>query len=158
MKKILLTILILVLSLSLTWVAMVRAKGLSPPASFCAKSGSTVYVFTVKPGANVQMRDGVMKFYTVQGAIIADPTINVPLSGSGYMTGNLFRFSYHTTFYVSNPVESNIVYFSPVEVFWDVTANEGSFYVYNYPGGTTVFPLEEVPCASIAKPLAPPQE
>jgi hypothetical protein len=139
MKKILLTILVFVVSLSLAGVAMATAP--KPPASICLQASSSFYVFAVKPVGNLKMLDETEKFYSIRGAIIATPTLNMPLVGSGYVEGNVFHFTFNSTYNLSGTP-----YYVQAEGFWDVIAQTGTMYAYISLSGNWTWALSAVPC------------
>ncbi len=141
MKKILSTILVFVVSLSLVGAAMAAAP--KPPKSICLNTlGTTaVYVLYMKPGGNIKMSDETEKFYSIYGAIIALPTLNMPLVGSGYVEGNVFHFTFNSTYhFLVTP------YYVQAEGFWDVIANTGTMYAYISATGNWAWTLQAVPC------------
>ncbi|MGZ3880231.1 MAG: hypothetical protein ACXVBF_02780 [Flavisolibacter sp.] len=149
MKKIVLTMLVFVVSLSLTGVAMAAAP--KPPASFCLDTATGgvgtmgVLALVVKPSSTIKFLDGTQKFYSIQGALI-DPSIYGPLVGSGYMEGNIFHFTFSTTYFYSGYTD-----FWQMEGFWDVIAHTGTLYGYQSFGGASfsyTFSLTQVPCTN----------
>jgi hypothetical protein len=141
MKKILSTVLVFVVSLSLAGVAMAAAP--KPPAKICLNAGGGgIFALVVKPSSNIKMLDGTQKFYSIQGAIIApgnNPTM--PLVGSGYMEGNVFHFTFNSTY-----DSLNTAYFVQAEGFWDVIALGGTTYMYISASGNFTSPLSQVSC------------
>jgi hypothetical protein len=139
MKRILSTVLVFVVSLSLAGVAMAAAP--KPPTSICLYTGGGggVYALVVKPSSNIKMFDGTQKFYSIQGAIIA--SVNMPVHGSGYMEGNVFHFTFNSTYNISGTP-----YFVQVEGFWDVIAKGGSAYAYISASGNWSYSLSQVDC------------
>jgi len=142
MKKILLTILVFVLSLLLANVAMPAAP--KPPASICLYDGNTYYAFVVKSSGSIKMFDGTRKFYSIQGAIMAGSSPNMPLVGSGYVEGNVFHFVFSTAYNLSGTP-----YFGQGEVFWDLIAETGTAYVYISLSGNNTFSLTQVACTQL---------
>jgi hypothetical protein len=142
MKKILPTILVFVVSLSLAGVAMAIAP--NPPRNICLYAGSGgVYAFLVKPMGNINFFDGMQKFYSIQGAIIA--AVNMPIVGSGYVEGNVFHFVFNSTYNISGTP-----YFVRAEGFWDLVALTGSAYVYDSATGNWINSLSEISCTATA--------
>jgi hypothetical protein len=144
MNKILSIIVVFVVSLSLAGVAV----ALPPraPTTICLQTvnTATVYVLVMKPGTNVRLSDGVMKFYDIQGAIITSPGpsgINMPLAGSGYVEGNVFHFTFDSTYHIDNTP-----YFVQAEGLWDVVAKEGTMYAYISISGNFAWSLQQVSC------------
>jgi len=141
MKKIVSAMLVFVVSLSLGGLAMAAAS--KPPASFCLNAGSLgVYVLVVKPSSSIKMSDGVQKFYSLQGAIIAignHPTM--PLIGSGYMAGNVFHFTFNSTY-----DNSGIPAWVQAEGFWDVITHTGTVHQYVSIGSNITSALSQVLC------------
>jgi len=90
MKKIVSTMLVSVVSLTLAGLAMAAAP--KPPASICLDLGvGAVYCLAMKSSSAVKMSDGTQKFYNIQGAIVSGATW--PIVGSGYIEGTVFHFS-----------------------------------------------------------------
>jgi len=141
MKKILSTILVFVVSLSLAGVAMAAAP--KPPASLCLNAGAGgVYALALKPGKNIKMLDETEKFYSINGAIIvAGIALYMPLVGSGYVEGNVFHFTFNSTYNLSGTP-----YYVQAEGFWDIIAMTGSAYVYISATGNHSYSLSQVSC------------
>ncbi len=161
MKRILLTILVSVLSLSLAGVA--TAAPPKPPKSLCINtccSGGGVFALVVKPSASIKMLNGTQKFYSIQGANIAD--INMPVVGAGYMEGNTFHFTLNSTYN-----SSGTPYFIQEEGFWDVISKTGTMYAHFSAGANYTYSLSEASCTDQdilyrqedeGSPLATPDE
>jgi hypothetical protein len=140
MKKIVLTMLVFVVSLSLAGVAMAAAP--KPPANICLNAGAGgVYALVVKPSSTIKFLDGTQKFYSIQGAIIA--SVNMPVVGAGYMEANVFHFTFNATYDLSGTP-----YFVQVEGFWDVVALTGTAYQYISATGNHTDSLTKVDCTS----------
>ena len=138
MKKILSTMLVFVVSLSLAGVAIAASP--KPPASFCINAGpGGIWALVTKAGTNMKMEDGTEKFYSVQGAYISSATM--PLVGSGYMEGNVFHFVYNSTYNISGTP-----YFIQMEAFWDVVTKTGTMYGYYSATGNHSTSLSQVDC------------
>ncbi len=142
MKKIVSTMLVFVVSLSLVGVA--TAAALKPPASICLSAGGVgVYVLGVKPSSAIKMSDGTQKFYGIRGAIIApggDPTM--PIVGAGYMVANVFHFSFNGTYDTSGAAE-----WVQAEGFWDVVSLTGTVHQYISAGPSNITnALSQVSC------------
>ncbi len=142
MKRILSTVLVFVVSLSLAGVAMALPPRV--PATIClnAATGGGVYALLIKPSGNIRMLDGPEKFYSIQGAIVV-PGLFMPLSGSGYMVegGPVFHFSFNSTYNISGTP-----YFVQAEGFWDVVAKAGAAYTYISATGNHTYSLSAVSC------------
>lgn len=139
MKKILSTILAIVVSLSLAGVAMAAAP--KPPASICLDTSSLViFSLATKATGNIKMEDGAQKFYSIQGAYLA-PSVYFPVVGSGYMEGNIFHFTLTGTYNVSGTPN-----WIQAEGFWNVTAHTGAMYAYITASGNHTYTLSQVPC------------
>ncbi len=142
MKKIVSTMLVFVVSLSLVGMAM--AAGPKPPASICLDTGaSVIMILGVKPSAAIKMQDGAQKFYSIQGALISlpIPQIFCAAVGSGYMDGDIFHFTLTSTW--NNSGTAN---WMQGEGYWNVTAQTGTMYAYFTVTGNWTFTLTPAPC------------
>ncbi len=143
MKKILLTILVFVLSLSLAGIAIAASP--KPPASICFNiaENQNEFSFLIKPMGNIKMSGGPAKFYSIQG-VFFDPANDGPaaVSGSGFMDGDVFRFSLNTTYRFQN-----LAGFGQIDGYWDVVAKTGSMYTYWNSTVRFIWTLVQVSCA-----------
>ncbi len=123
MKRILLTILVFVVSLSLTGVAIAASP--KPPATICFNTTESTSQFSllIKPMGNIKMSGGPEKFYSIQGLYFDATNGPAALSGSGYMDGSVFHFSLNATY----TFEGTAGFFQ-ADGYWDVDAKTGPIY------------------------------
>ncbi len=141
MKKILLSFLIFVLFLSLAGETMaLRAKG--PPLNLCLHDvNHDLHIPLLnKPMGNISLLDGPKKFYSVIGAWIEPGGNNFPLTGSGYVEGNVFHFTLASTYSAPG------TYSFGAEVFWDLEAHTGDMYGLFSDGSEIHYTFEQGSC------------
>jgi len=110
MKKILLTIMAVVFIFSLS--APVMAKGLKPPKNICFETNSDPsFVLGIKKGNKIVISDVKLSMYTIQGIYI-----EVPISGTGYISNDDFVFQ------VSTSANVNVM----VLGLWDLVTETGT--------------------------------
>lgn len=100
MKRFSLILLAIALPLSLAVTAL-AAKTTAPPKSACLTDGNYLYPLTIKAAGTVNMADGRVKFYNINGEYFLPSIASFPVTGSGHVKGTMFHFSLTGNSYVS---------------------------------------------------------
>jgi hypothetical protein len=157
MKRTLLILLSLALSLTFTTHAL-TANNSVPPKSVCLiDSLGYNYSLTIKLAGKVKMADGPVKFYNISGAVFYD-TVSRPITGTGYVKGTQFHFSITGNNYVEPSPAVNVLYTLFVEGYWDLadkTNPVGNVYlreISNYTDNVWSATLSLMDCSTEAIP------
>jgi len=146
MKKILLTVIVLVYICSLAVPAM--AATVKVPKSMCLNIQNTMWYLTLatKPGGSVKMQDGTMKFYDIQGSFFYG-NIFLPVAGSGYVKNDMFHFTIQAGVY-----DGVHVWNFSAEGGWNLTTATGGMYaVFLRPGNAyeEFWTLQQISCSDV---------
>ncbi len=145
MKKIISTMFVFVLSLSLAGAVM--AASAKPPASICFTSPEhpeKVFALVIKATGSITMSGGSVKFYSIQGFYYDPDNDMAAVAGSGYMDGTVFHFSLHATYtwhYAAGSIQ--------IDATWDVVANTGTMYSFWNSNNHQSWTLTKVSCNAL---------
>jgi hypothetical protein len=154
MKKIFLTILAVVVTLSL--VGGAAAGGPKAPQSLCLNVPNRTMLFNIvtKPGGSMKISGNqTVKFYDIQGNT-SDGPISAPITGTGYMNGDIFHFNCTAVLY-ANPETISI----SGDAYFNVTNGTGDMYLLRFSTGGILplnVQLQAVPCSSVTIPNSEP--
>ena len=113
MKKRLMVVAILALSIILATGAMSDARAAWPPKSlaFQWENPNLYTVLALKPAGKVKMANRTVKFYQLTGVIFYTnlPVNQFPVGGYGYLDGDVFIFSLSGTMYTGLPTHNSFL-------------------------------------------------
>ncbi len=142
MKKILSTMLVFIVSLSLAGVAIAGSP--KPPANICfntVENQNVEFSLLIKPMGTIKMSGGPEKIYSVQG-LYYDPTSGTgTVVGSGYMDGSVFRFSLNAVY-----TWQGLAGYFQADGYWNVDTKAGPIYTFWDSTTHVTWSLVEVSC------------